>query len=106
MLKQYAQKHSRHFDRVLAFRPTGWTFPDTAPDEESNNSYLSVEQVSGDRRVLVLGIPYSEHSSFDELQSFVQSLRPSRLIPTVFSSRSGGSNRESLQSILNAWLKD
>ena len=58
--------------RAVVLRPTGWSY-----------------RASGalDRReegcVVTIGVPYSEHSSYPELQDCVRTLRPKRLIPTV-----------------------
>ena len=34
-------------------------------------------------RVVLYDMPYSEHSSIDELKEFVQWIRPIRLVPSV-----------------------
>ena len=62
---------------VILIRPTGWTFRSSLP----GRNMVSPRPVSS--RVQMIGIPYSEHSSFSELQSCVRTLKPRRLIPTV-----------------------
>lgn len=49
------------------------------------------------------GIPYSEHSSFTELQQFVEQLRPERVVATV-----GGQSphrRNEMNSYFDQWKK-
>ena len=50
----------------------GWTF--------KRSGKLEVRR---EGPVTVYGIPYSEHSAFNELQDCVRRLRPRRIIPTV-----------------------
>ncbi|WIA09950.1 hypothetical protein OEZ85_010163 [Tetradesmus obliquus] len=65
----YVDKPGSPWQRVVAFRPTGWTF--------------NKLQVWREGAAAVVGVPYSEHSSWDELRQCVAALRPSKLIPTV-----------------------
>lgn len=76
-LHEYLKKYKVNgYNRLVAFKPTGWTF-------SSNTTSLSDIQpaVSGD--VIVFGVPYSEHSSFEELKWFVEKLKPQNIIATV-----------------------
>jgi len=52
---------------------------------------------------LVAGVPYSEHSSFSELRTFVQFIRPTKIIPTVFGG--AGQRISDMQNIFKEWLK-
>jgi DNA cross-link repair 1A protein len=69
----------RDFDRVVGFRPTGWSM--TAKGD-------GVVKSSGKDKLVVHSVPYSEHSSFPELVDCVACLRPKRIIPTVSVSKS------------------
>eukprot|EP00795_Rhopilema_esculentum_P012538 gene12538-3233_t len=88
-------KSNPHFNRIIAFKPTGWTH---------NSGIIDLRNirptVSGS--VTIYGVPYSEHSSFSELESFVKSLKPSRIIPTV--NNGSPERRKMMQSIFTNWL--
>ncbi|KAL1412094.1 DNA cross-link repair protein PSO2/SNM1 [Vanrija albida] len=87
-LQPYLQALKPHFDRVLAFRPTGWTYTppagaDTLPDinfvikrdQGRGFSDVSLKPIRGSsRQFMMFGVPYSEHSSFFELTCFALSL--------------------------------
>jgi DNA cross-link repair 1A protein len=75
-LKLHLDKFSSYFSSLVAFKPTGWTY-----NSKTAGLHSIKPSVKGD--ISVYGIPYSEHSSFDELRYFVQFLRPGRIVPTV-----------------------
>lgn len=60
------------WSRVVVLRPTGWTYRRTGALQRRE-----------DGCVTTIGIPYSEHSSYEELQDCVKTLRPKKLVPTV-----------------------
>lgn len=69
----------KKFDRVVGFRPTGWSM-------SSKSNGIVNSQTKGS--FTVHGIPYSEHSSFNELVDCLDCLKPKRIIPTVSASKS------------------
>uniref|UniRef100_A0A8C5Q228 DNA cross-link repair 1A protein n=1 Tax=Leptobrachium leishanense TaxID=445787 RepID=A0A8C5Q228_9ANUR len=75
-LYAHLNKFSGKYDRVLAFKPTGWTYSDRCS---------SVENIRPESRgkVTLYGVPYSEHSSYLEMKRFVQWCKPQKIIPTV-----------------------
>jgi len=51
----------------------------------------------------VYGLPYSEHSSFEELRAFVHQLRPERVVPTV--GAGAPAFRSEMQQHFADWLR-
>ncbi|XVF16081.1 hypothetical protein REPUB_Repub10bG0000600 [Reevesia pubescens] len=96
-LKDYLKTYREKYAAVLAFRPTGWTY-----SENIGNQLDSIRPISRGN-VTIYGVPYSEHSSFTELQEFVQFLRPDKIIPTV--NVGNATNRDKMQSYFRQWLK-
>jgi hypothetical protein len=78
------------YNKVVAFIPTGWA---NGSNWNKKNAICTKDVVIVGRggiqqrtlQVEVRLISYSEHSSFSELQSFVEYLKPRMMIPTVFS---------------------
>jgi hypothetical protein len=66
------------YDAVLGVVPTGW-----AGSSKWNREHPFMVNEEADAAVMF--VPYSEHSSFPELQSLVRFLRPKKVVPTVFS---------------------
>ena len=77
---EYAENLEKSYDTVVAFIPTGWA---TASNWNKKNAICrkQMELVNVEIRL----VSYSEHSSFPELCSFVEYLRPRQIVPTVFS---------------------
>ncbi|KAL4419767.1 hypothetical protein ABPG75_006865 [Micractinium tetrahymenae] len=70
-MEEYRQEHGA--DEVVGFVPTGWLY-------EMKRETFAV-RCKGACSVHL--VPYSEHSSFAELQEYVRFLRPHQVIPTV-----------------------
>lgn len=73
------QISSSQYKKVVAFIPTGWA---DASNWNKKNAITSAK--CDDVEVEIRLISYSEHSSFSELQAFVEFLQPRKVIPTVF----------------------
>lgn len=100
-----------NFSHIIAIRPTGWSSP-TKIDESAPTKgragpssspphtrplfpgcvvkkvpYRSLVSISGAPpsrdRITLYEVPYSEHSSFDELVSFLNTFSMSKVMPTV-----------------------
>ncbi|EDW83761.2 uncharacterized protein Dwil_GK13503 [Drosophila willistoni] len=67
-LVQYFDLYQDKYDMILALRPSGW-------EKNRKPSY--------GKRISVIGIEYSEHSSYKELERFVRFLKPRKVISTV-----------------------
>lgn len=80
---------------MLAFKPTGWTF---------RNTFSSVHDIKPITHgaVTIFGVPYSEHSSFDELKMFINGLRPKHVIPTVNNGKK--ESRDEMNGYFQEWL--
>jgi len=87
-------KNSHKYKKILAIKPTGWAF-------DKCNGDLSLLKAPGPEAVSLFEIPYSEHSSFDELKNFVRSLRPTKIIPTV--NVGNPETRAMMKSHLDLW---
>ncbi|KAG4068114.1 hypothetical protein HA402_001539 [Bradysia odoriphaga] len=87
LCSQFLMDYLKNFrDHVLlAFRPTGWA-QNTKPQYGS--------------RVSIVGVQYSEHSSYNELERFVRFVQPETVISTVPIS-SGNANTKKVPA---AWL--
>lgn len=68
-LVKYLEQFEDVYTRVLAIRPSGW---------EAKNNRL---QKRGP--ITIMGVQYSEHSSYSELERFVRHLQPDEVISTV-----------------------
>uniref|UniRef100_A0A914UNY2 DNA repair metallo-beta-lactamase domain-containing protein n=1 Tax=Plectus sambesii TaxID=2011161 RepID=A0A914UNY2_9BILA len=87
-LQDTLAQHSR-FHRLINVWPSGWEYRKGGP-------ILSVKP-SGN--ITIVGAPYSEHSSYGELEKLVRALRPARIVPTV-----NVSKNEEMQKTFSQWL--
>lgn len=95
-MSNYLRDHQSHFDSLIAFKPTGWTYKSThlqtsdmklAPLSHviipPSDRTLQLSPYYNRSNIKLYGVPYSEHSSFRELASFIASLKIFHIIPTV-----------------------
>lgn len=113
-MANYLWDQKEYFDSLIAFKPTGWTYKSnnvettnmtlaslsdiiTPPSDRS----LNLTPYYDSRGVKIFGVPYSEHSSFRELASFIASIDIREIIPTVDTMQ-----KEKQLFITNQWQQD
>lgn len=72
-LVEYLAQFEEVYTRALAIRPTGWE---------------KKTKVQKRGHISIMGVPYSEHSSYPELKRFVRFLNPRQVISTTVRIRS------------------
>lgn len=89
-LKKHLESTNDEFHAIVAFRPTGWSW---SPRAMSAGSTGCRAWIDNDGRTRIYSVPYSEHSSYTELHTLVEQLRPQKLIPTVNSDTQKGRDK-------------
>ncbi|KAL2517580.1 sterile alpha motif (SAM) domain-containing protein [Abeliophyllum distichum] len=74
-LKHMSSQYGSRFSLVVAFSPTGWSF--------GKGKKKSPGRRWQQGTIIRYEVPYSEHSSFTELQEFVKFISPIDIIPSV-----------------------
>ena len=90
-MKEYLQKYSSHFKSAIVIRPTGWTFGYTLPTDTLRDSLeRGFQHTSADEKgqsgvgvIHRVPVPYSEHSSYEELTMFRTEMAVKEWINTV-----------------------
>jgi len=96
-LARVLDAEKENFDCIVAFKPTGWTYAgkneqwkEQQPQQACPSEAIPQNR-SGKREqkgsIVIHNVPYSEHSSFDELVSFLHWFRPVSVIPSVAKSQ-------------------
>ena len=89
---EYAWNLTKSYTKVLAVIPTGhagasnWNLKNAICQRRISPKPSKPHGESQPIDVEIRLVPYSEHSSFDELCDFVEFVRPRKVVPTVFSS--------------------
>ena len=95
--EDYLSKWKGRWTKAVGFRPTGWTYTapsgtDTLPsipyiisrDQARTFTHAHLKPMRNSTpRLMLYGVPYSEHSSFFELTCFALSLDWGRMVATV-----------------------
>ncbi|CAA2956486.1 DNA cross-link repair SNM1 [Olea europaea subsp. europaea] len=74
-LKHMSNQYGSRFSLIVAFSPTGWSF--------GKGKKKSPGRRWQQGTIIRYEVPYSEHSSFTELQEFVKFISPVDIIPSV-----------------------
>ncbi|KAI9137652.1 DNA repair metallo-beta-lactamase-domain-containing protein [Paraphysoderma sedebokerense] len=112
-LMDYLDKVGGGYTHVLGFRPTGWTYrapvtPYTPPPSDPYHpppfDVTCLTPTYTSPRIVIFGVPYSEHSSFWELSRFVKALNVKKVIPTV--NVGSEKSRNEMKKWIDQWRKE
>eukprot|EP01035_Chromulina_nebulosa_P016897 gene16897-22386_t len=89
--------NNKTYKKIIGFQPTGWVHPTTkkvqlsenqtllvnSNNNQNSNKFILTPKLNKSNNNKIFSLPYSEHSSFNELVDCIQVLRPHIVIPTV-----------------------
>ena len=91
-IKQFMERLPS-YTSVLAIRPTGWAF--------KKNQLLTQIKPIRYYNITIYDLPYSEHSSYNELRRFVKFVRPKKVVPTV-----NIQDSKNMETLFKFWLNE
>lgn len=81
-LSQYLLQYSK-YTHIMGFKPTGWSMSSEKGYEPTVKDCKVSKERSRKDAILIYSVPYSEHSSYAELQMFLNGVRAKQVINTV-----------------------
>ncbi|KAL5037393.1 hypothetical protein BDV3_006889 [Batrachochytrium dendrobatidis] len=100
-LEGMLDKYKGRFTSIIAVRPTGWTFQKLKSPSQFSIASLKPRWLSPN--ITLIPLPYSEHSSFEELKCFVQKMNVDKVIPTV--GMGSATTRHATYQWIEQWMK-
>ncbi|KAH6559971.1 hypothetical protein BASA50_006648 [Batrachochytrium salamandrivorans] len=101
-LEEMLVKYQSRFTDIIAVRPTGWIFnKKTTPSTSFSVTCIKPRYIT--KHITLVPIPYSEHSSFLELEKFIRVMNVDKVIPTV--GMENTNSRHKINHCINMWLK-
>ncbi|CAG7833714.1 unnamed protein product [Allacma fusca] len=97
-LSEYLASRSQSYSNIFAVKPSGWEFSKGPKSGQVGSNLRSFSN----NTVTILGVPYSEHSSFSELERFVATVNPVKVQPTV--NVGNAAKRTAMTSYIDKWL--
>eukprot|EP00793_Prasinoderma_coloniale_P000455 PRCOL_00005440-RA len=91
-MRAIAKYYKMRFKVVVGFAPTGWSQGGPSKTTRGIGSKSSWSKGT----LVKYSVPYSEHSSFDELRQLVRFVNPARIVPHVF----GGASADDMVDML------
>lgn len=107
-LEEYFKPLTSTFTHLLAFMPTGWTYKPSKNNNISDSPpTFNLKDLEKCRKIKnniqLFKVPYSEHSSFLELEQFCTGLNVRKIIPTV--NVQNANSRGKMNYYLEQWVK-
>ncbi|KAJ3099513.1 hypothetical protein HK100_004876 [Physocladia obscura] len=101
-LEAKLQSVSQSFSKLIAIRPTGWTHrPQKTDNIDEEFTVKSIKPTKVAPNIYSIPLPYSEHSSYTELKTFVTALDAQQIIPTVNIAR-----HAEMQQVFESWKQN
>lgn len=95
---EYLDNYKSTFNEILAIKPTGWAF-------SGKTDLNKVKPLSKSGKITIYGLPYSEHSSYNELMYFIAIVASNNpKIKVIFTVSSPTDKYIEMKLTINEWI--